>query len=434
MTALAPTLQAFFTDRLISQRNASPHTIAAYRDTFRLLLRFAHSRPARHPSKLDIDDLDAPLIAAFLDHLETDRGNSARDPQRAARGDPLAVTATPLCATPSTPTTIATRARDPTQTHRPRARHLPRPSTRSTRCSPHPTARTWIGRRDHALLALAIQTGLRVSELTALDIARRSTRHRRPRHLRRQRTQAEDHAADPRRPPRCCGVWLTERAGQPDDPLFPTIRGQRLSRDALERRLALHITHAATELPSLKEKSVTLHTLRHTAAMQLLHAGIDITVIALWLGHERVETTQIYLHADLALKETSDRPNDTARTPNPAATGRPTRSSPSSKRSDYADLNQPDPPTTTRARNPGRHNQEVGIVNDARLDGRFREDRFDRLGESLEPVDAADQDVPDAAGLADPGGLASRTSRPRSPGTTSRARHAHRPSVTPSAR
>jgi integrase/recombinase XerD len=98
-------------------------------------------------------------------------------------------------------------------------------------------------------------------------------------------------------------VWLAERAGNPDDPLFPTIRGRRLTRDALERRLTIHLAHAAQHQPTLREKNVTLHTLRHTAAMQLLHAGIDTTVIALWLGHERAETTQIYLHADLALKE-----------------------------------------------------------------------------------------------------------------------------------
>ena len=98
-------------------------------------------------------------------------------------------------------------------------------------------------------------------------------------------------------------VWLAERAGTPDSPLFPTSRGGRLSRDGLERRLAKHLTTAEHRCPSLHEKRVTLHTLRHTAAMQLLHAGVDTTVIALWLGHEQVDTTQIYLHADLALKE-----------------------------------------------------------------------------------------------------------------------------------
>ena len=142
------------------------------------------------------------------------------------------------------------------------------------------------------------------------------------------------------------GVWLAERAGHPNDPLFPTIRGRRLTRDALERRLALHIAHAAATSRPSSEKNVTLHTLRHTAAMQLLHAGIDTTVIALWLGHERVETTQIYLHADLALKEKA-LARTKPPTPSQVATDRPTRSSPSSKRSDYADPIRPDPPTTT---------------------------------------------------------------------------------------
>ena len=165
-----------------------------------------------------------------------------------------------------------------------------------------PDRSTWTGRRDHALLLLAIQTGLRASEITTLsvvDIHLRGAAHvtcegkgRKQRITPLTRTTAA-----------VLRVWLDERAGRPGDPLFPTPRGRRLSRDGLERRLALHAANAAERQPSLKAKNVTLHTLRHTAAMQLLHAGIDTTVIALWLGHERVETTQIYLHADLALKE-----------------------------------------------------------------------------------------------------------------------------------
>jgi len=165
-----------------------------------------------------------------------------------------------------------------------------------------PDRTTWTGRRDHTLLVLAIQTGLRADELTALDIAAA--------HL---ATGAHVSCTGKGRKQRITPltattvavlrVWLAERAGQPDDPLFPTIRGGRLSHDALERRLAKYTGIAAQHQPTLGAKNVTMHTLRHTAAMQLLHAGVDITVIALWLGHERTDTTRIYLHADLALKE-----------------------------------------------------------------------------------------------------------------------------------
>ena len=300
MSALAPTVQAFFTQRLIHERNASPHTIAAYRDTIRLLLRFAAQRREREPSTLDVADLDAETVAAFLDHLQTERGNGART--RNAR----------LAAIHSLYRYAALRhpehAQDiqrvlsipPKRTDRALVTFLDQQEIDALLAAPDRT--TWTGRRDHALLMLAIQTGLRASELTALNVADvqlASAAHvtcegkgRKQRITPLTRTTAA-----------VLRVWLAERAGHPDDPLFPTIRGRRLTRDALERRLALHVAHATIEQPSLKEKSVTLHTLRHTAAMQLLHAGIDSTVIALWLGHERVETTQIYLHADLALKE-----------------------------------------------------------------------------------------------------------------------------------
>jgi site-specific recombinase XerD len=300
MSALAPTVQAFFTQRLIRERNASPHTIAAYRDTIRLLLRFAATRCGREPSLLDIADLDADTVAAFLDHLQTDRGNTART--RNAR----------LAAIHSLYRYAALRhpehAHDiqrvlsipPKRTDRALVTFLDQQEITALLAAPDRT--TWTGRRDHTLLLLAIQTGLRASELTTLDVndvqlagAAHVTcegKGRKQRITPLTRTTAA-----------VLRVWLAERAGHPEDPLFPTIRGRRLSRDGLERRLAVHVTQATRDQPSLKDKNVTLHTLRHTAAMQLLHAGIETTVIALWLGHERVETTQIYLHADLALKE-----------------------------------------------------------------------------------------------------------------------------------
>jgi integrase/recombinase XerD len=300
MSALAPTVQAFFTQRLVSERHASPHTIAAYRDTLRLLLQFAAKRCGREPSMLDIADLDATTVAAFLDHLETDRGNSART--RNAR----------LAAIHSLYRFAALRhpehAQDiqrvlsipPKRTDRALVTFLDQGEIDALLAAPDRS--TWTGRRDHALLLTAIQTGLRASELTALNIA--DVRLGGAAHVtcvgkgRKQRITPLTTTTTA-----VLRVWLAERAGHPDDPLFPTIRGRRLSRDGLERRLAKHLAHAARRCQRLREKNVTLHALRHTAAMQLLHAGIDTTVIALWLGHERVETTQIYLHADLALKE-----------------------------------------------------------------------------------------------------------------------------------
>ena len=300
MSALAPTLQAFFTERLAGQRHASPNTIAAYRDTLRLLLGFASRQRDRQPCELDIGDLDAGLIAAFLTHLETERGNSVR-----TRNARLAA--------------IHSLYRYAAHRHPEHAEDIQRvlaiPPKRSDRALvtsldqdeidallAAPDRSTWTGRRDHALLLTAIQTGLRASELTGLncsDVHLATGAHVSCRGKgRKQRITPLTAVAVA-----VLRVWLTERAGQPDEPLFPTSRGSRLSRDGLERRLTKYLSKAPRRCPSLREKKVTMHTLRHTAAMQLLHAGVDTTVIALWLGHERVDTTQIYLHADLALKE-----------------------------------------------------------------------------------------------------------------------------------
>jgi integrase/recombinase XerD len=300
MSALAPTLQAWFTDRLIGQRNASPHTIAAYRDTLRLLLDYAEGRLGRQPCQLDIAELDAPLIAGFLDHLERQRHNSIR-----TRNLRLAA--------------IHSLFRYAQHRHPEHAEDIQRvlaiPAKRADRAIvtfldegeiqallDAPDRRTWTGRRDHALLLVAIQTGLRASELTGLrcgDVQLTTGPHV------RCVGKGRRNRITPLTPTTTAvlEVWLAERAGNPGDPVFPTARGGRLSRDGLDHRLTKYIDIAAQRCPTLQEKHVTPHTLRHTAAMRLLHAGVDTTVIALWLGHERVETTQIYLHADLALKE-----------------------------------------------------------------------------------------------------------------------------------
>jgi site-specific recombinase XerD len=300
MTALAPTLQAFFTERLIRQRQASPHTIAAYRDTLRLLLTYAAARIGVAPSLLDLANLDAPLVAAFLDHLESDRGNSVRT--RNAR----------LAAIHSL---FHFAARQHPEHAESIARVLAIPPKRHDQALVTHLAdgeveallgacdqATWTGRRDHAMLLLAVQTGLRISELTALtrrdihlDAGAHVACHGKGRKDRITPLVAATVAA--------LRQWLREHAGQPDTPLFPTRRGTPLSRDAIEHRIAHYTALAVNQCPSLRSKTITAHTLRHTTAMRLLHAGIDTSVIALWLGHASTETTQIYLHADLKLKE-----------------------------------------------------------------------------------------------------------------------------------
>jgi site-specific recombinase XerD len=293
-------LQRFFTERLGTHLDASAHTVAAYRDTFRLLLRFAQARLGRAPSALQLEDLDVTCLEAFLVHLERDRGNQPRTrnqrlaalhgffryvaleepawslhcqrvlgipPKRCERGPVAFLTEEEVTALVAAPDTA-----------------------------------TWIGRRDRTLLLVATQTGLRNSELTG---------------LRRQ-----DVALDPGAHIRCTGKgrktratpltpnvaaaladWLSHHPGPPTDPLFPSSRGGRLSADAFQRLVTRHTATARRSCPSLHEKAVTPHTLRHAAAMALLQRGVDLSVIALWLGHESTQTTEVYLHADMRLKE-----------------------------------------------------------------------------------------------------------------------------------
>ena len=301
MSALAPLLEAFFTERLIGQRQASQHTIAAYRDTFCLLLRFAKRRTGRPPHQLVLEDLDAGLIGAFLNHLETERGASIRT--RNARL--TAIRSLFHFAAYRHPEHAAAIQRvlaiPPKRTDRVLVTYLTEEEAAALLAAPDRSTR--IGRRDHALLLLALETGLRVSELTGLTCG--AVQLGTGAHVRCQGKGRKERITPLRREARAAlRAWLGERGGTAGDPLFPGPKGGQLSRDAIRRLVERHIAAAAPTCPSLAAKDVTPHTLRHSCAMNLLRHGVDAATIALWLGHEDVRTTySVYLHADLGLKE-----------------------------------------------------------------------------------------------------------------------------------
>ncbi|SMX95406.1 Site-specific recombinase XerD [Brevibacterium sp. Mu109] len=300
MNTFAPLLEAFFTERLLNQRQASPHTVAAYRDTFRLLLVFAEQATGKAPSNLDITDVDAPLVTKFLDHLQDARNNGVRTRNLRL----TAVHSLFRYASFQHPEHAALIQRvlaiPPKRFDKAMVTFLAEHEADALLAAPDRTR--WLGRRDHALLATALQTGLRVSELTGLtcaDIELGTGAHLR----------CHGKGRKERTTPLTAGttavlrVWLRERSGAAEHPLFPGPRGAPLSRDAVRRLVARHVATATEHCSSLGNKTITVHTLRHTAAMRLLQAGVDTSVIALWLGHEQARTTQIYLHADLQLKE-----------------------------------------------------------------------------------------------------------------------------------
>ena len=300
MTDLAPVLQGFFTDRLARQKKASPNTVAAYRDTLKLLLAFARDQTGKPPSRLSLADLDATLVGAFLNHLEDQRGNgSATRNARLAAIHSLFKYAAPKA--PEHAAVISqVLAIPPRRRERAIVSYLTAEEIDALVAAPG--RETWHGRRDHALLLLGVQTGLRVSELTGLK--RRDIHLGAGPHVRCHGKGRKDRATPlTAQTIKVMRTWLAELSPDPAGPLFPTQPGGQLSRDAVERLVARHAATAADACPSIKDKHVTPHTLRQTAAMTLLHAGVDITVIALWLGHETPATTRIYLHADMALKE-----------------------------------------------------------------------------------------------------------------------------------
>ncbi len=301
MSALAPTLEAYFTQRLIGQRRASPHTVAAYRDAWRLLLGFAVGRVGKQPSQLDIADLDAPLIADFLTYLEQERGNSART--RNARLS--AIRSFYQYAALRHPEHAALIARvldiPAKRCQRTEIRHLDQPEIDALLAAPDPG--TWTGRRDHALLEVAVQTGLRVSELTSLRLS--DVHLGTGPHVRCEGKGRKERCTPlSRQTVKMLREWLEERGGSPGGPLFPTRWGAPLSRSAVSRVVARHAAAAGASCPSLSSKRPTPHILRHSCAMSLLQAGCDLAVIALWLGHEQVGTTmRAYLHGDLSIKQ-----------------------------------------------------------------------------------------------------------------------------------
>jgi integrase/recombinase XerD len=311
-TPLPALIQHFFTGRLQTQLGASAHTVAAYRDTFRLLLVFVAQCRAREPSNLRLEDLDATFLSAFLDHLESQRGNGVK-----TRNNRLAALHAffrfvsyeePQCLLQCQQVLAIPTKRSSKRL----VEFLNEQETAALLATPDLS--TWIGRRDHTLLLVAAQTGLRNSELRGLrgrDVElgvgaylRCTGKGRKTRctPLRADVVAALRH-------------WLAEQTPRADDPVFPSLRGGVLSADALQRLVNRHVQAASTTCVSLRGRTITPHTLRHSAAMALLQHGVDLAVIALWLGHESIETTQQYLHADMQLKERALGYSDPAQSP-----------------------------------------------------------------------------------------------------------------------
>lgn len=326
-TRFAVLLERFFTQRLMHQRQASAHMIASYRDTLKMLLQFAHKRLHKPPSSLALEDINAPLVAAFLDDLEATRGVTARTHNLRL----TAVHSFFRFASYEAPDHAAQIERvlaiPAKKFDRALVGFLSRAEVDALLAAPDP--RTWSGRRDHALMLLAVQTGPRLSELTGLrrdDVSLGTSSHvrvigkgRKERCTPMSKTTRAVMAA-----------WLREPVRSPDQPVFPCMRGGPLSSHGVHYLLAKHVAAAALNCPSLKHKRVSPHVVRHTTAMDLLQAGVEQSVIALWLGHASIETTQIYLDADLELKERmlamTRRPEGS-----PGAIGRTMRCWPSSR-------------------------------------------------------------------------------------------------------
>jgi site-specific recombinase XerD len=293
-------VQGFFTDRLLRQLQASPNTVAAYRDAFRIVFRFANEKLGKQPSDLTVDDLDASFLVTFLEQLERERGNSTR-----TRNQRLAAFRSFFRHVAMSEPAYALHCQRvlaiPQKRHTKKViEFLRRDEIEALVAAPGTSS--WLGRRDRTILLVMTQTGLRVSELTSLTrscVTLGATAH----------VRCEGKGRKSRCTPlrkdvtKAVESWIAEQTPGIADPLFPSSRGSRISRDAVERLVAKHVVTATRTCPSLTERRITPHVLRHSAAMALREQGVDLSVVALWLGHESVETTQMYMHADLRLKE-----------------------------------------------------------------------------------------------------------------------------------
>lgn len=293
-------LQGFFCQRLIGQRNVTARTVAAYRDTFRLLLRYAESQIRRPPVAVTIADLDAPLILGFLEHLEHERGNCARTRnlrlvairsflRYAAHQEPTAL--------PAIQRVLAIPMK---RFDRPLLGFLSHPEMQAILEGPDRT--TWSGQRDHVMLTSFYNTGARVSEVISLCIGDLDLVHGASIRI---RGKGRKERATPlwRSTVRLLREWLKRINRAPEAPLFPNRNGRAMSRSGVEQRLRVAVTTAQEGCPSLRGRRISPHTIRHTTAMHLLQSGVDLSVIALWLGHESPATTHRYLEADLEMKE-----------------------------------------------------------------------------------------------------------------------------------
>jgi len=293
-------VQRFFTERLLTQMHASPNTVASYRDTFRLLLRYAQTKTKLPPTELHVAHIDADLIGQFLTFCEDERGNSAR-----SRNTRLAAIRSFFKYVAGCEPQLLLHCQRvlamPSKRHEKRVvDFLTRDEMEALLKAPDQS--TWFGRRDRVLLLTMLQTGLRVSELIALRVT--DVELGTGAHIKCMGKGRKERATPLRTDSRnALRKWIAQTQATPTDPLFTTISDTPLSRDAVERIVRKHATSAALKSPSFGSKRVTPHVLRHTTAMQLLQSGVDRTIIALWLGHESVETTQVYIHADIELKE-----------------------------------------------------------------------------------------------------------------------------------
>ena len=300
MTLVAPTLESFFTDRLAKQKYASPRTVASYRDALKLLLVFVQDKTGVAPAKLDWTSLDTEMISAFLEHLESERHNGARTRNLRLTAIRSLFSYASLRHPEHAALIQRVLAIPPKRVDKPIVSFLAGAEIDALMNAPDLSR--WEGRRDRALLLVGVQTGLRVSELTGLNCGDISLRVG-------SNVRCEGKGRKHRAVPLTSSaeavlkVWMSERAGHRDEPAFPTRTGRRLSRDAVERLVHKHAVTAGAHCSTLRPESLHPHVLRHSCAMSLLQAGVDTAVIALWLGHADIRSTQTYLHADMTIKQ-----------------------------------------------------------------------------------------------------------------------------------